>query len=349
MQGEQREDLALALAQPDRAAGADARGQALAAEQLEPQRRARRRGDRAAGDAPQQVAAVLERLGQRLAPAGERDRAAVLGQRDRPAHPSGRVRDQHAPVAADHRRPVAPEPRRALQVGLAHPVLVGGEPEAQRVLGHPGGCADEPERVRMRRAQRPADVDDAEQRARHGVVDRRRRAPPRVLLGQEVLGAEDLHGVVDRQRGADRVRARAVLGPAHALGELDPLDRVVLDALVALEPEDPALGVADDHHVLGVVGERAEAAAQDRHHVGDRRVGPGLDERVRVERAVRAQTLGVEAGELHPRPRLLDHGARLERAAAAFERGLPHPPQVPRMHPHVGAGIDGDEGVARLH
>ena len=181
----------------------------------------------------------------------------------------------------------------------------------------------------------------------HRVVDRRRRAPPAVLLGQEVLGREDLHGVIDLQRGPDRVRARAVLGPQHPLGEADPLDGVLLHALVPFEPQDPAGLVADDEHVLRVVGQRAQVAAQHRQDAGDRAVLARLRERVLVERALRLQALGVEPGALHPRPRLLDHRARAERAA--FERGLPHPPEAAGVRPNVRAGVDGDERVARDH
>jgi hypothetical protein len=57
---------------------------------------------------------------------------------------------------------------------------------------------------------------------------------------------------------------------------------------VALEPQDPAIGVADDHHVLGVLGQRAEAAAQHGQHAGERAALARLGERVGVERGPRA-------------------------------------------------------------
>ena len=46
------------------------------------------------------------------------------------------------------------------------------------------------------------------------------RARPALDRLVEVLGAEDLDGVVGGERGADRVRARAGLAPQHALGEV---------------------------------------------------------------------------------------------------------------------------------
>ena len=69
-----------------------------------------------------------------------------------------------------------------------------------------------------------------------------------------------------------------------------------------LEPQDPAGLVADDEHVLRVLGQRAQAAAQHRHDTGDRAVLACARERVFVECALRSQALGVEPGALHPRP-----------------------------------------------
>ena len=67
------------------------------------------------------------------------------------------------------------------------------------------------------------EIDDAEQLAGVGVVDRRGRARPALHGLVEVLGAEDLDGVVGGDRGADRVRAGPGLAPQHALGEVHHL------------------------------------------------------------------------------------------------------------------------------
>ena len=64
------------------------------------------------------------------------------------------------------------------------------------------------------------EVDDSDQRAGVGVVDRRGRADPRLHRLVEVLGTEHLDRVVDRDGGPDRVRAGAALAPQRALGEV---------------------------------------------------------------------------------------------------------------------------------
>ena len=166
MQRQQREDLGLANAQ---AAAAPACRCAHAA----PGARA---APAAATDAP-----TSARARSRPTAARRRPRAARPAPRARPAsttvpppggtvdravHPARRLRDQHAPVAIDHRAAVAAERRRALQVGRAQALLVGGAAQAQRVLRHPRGRAHQPEAVRVRGPQRPGDVDDAQQRAR---------------------------------------------------------------------------------------------------------------------------------------------------------------------------------------
>jgi hypothetical protein len=83
-----------------------------------------------------------------------------------------------------------------------------------------------------------------------------------VLLGQEVLGREDLDRVVDGERRADRVGPGADLRPQHPLLEGDAVGALA-HARVALQPQDPTRPVDDDHDVLGIHREAAEAVAQD--------------------------------------------------------------------------------------
>ena len=75
--------------------------------------------------------------------------------------------------------------------GPAPSVLAERALEPADALGRVGCCRG---RVRLSgaRASRPARVDRAEHLAAVWVVDRRRRAPRRVLLGEELLGREDL-------------------------------------------------------------------------------------------------------------------------------------------------------------
>jgi hypothetical protein len=193
---------------------------------------------------------------------------------------------------------------------------------AQRLLGHPGGRRDEREAHRVGRAHRPAEVDDAEHLAARRVVDRGRRAPPRVLLGEEVLGREDLHGVVDREGGADGVGPGAGLGPQHALLEGDAVGAMA-HARVALDPQDPPRPVDDDHDVLGVHGEATQAAAQDVDARAQRRGVAAVGQLVGGEGALRMQVVGVEAGADHAPPGLLDHGPHRRGRAIAAQHRLP--------------------------
>ena len=94
--------------------------------------------------------------------------------------------------------------QRELEAGLDGARGRGGDGEAVRVDG----------------AEVAREVDHADHRAGVRVVDRRRAARPALHRIAEVLGPEDLDRVVERDRGADRVRARAALAPQRALGEV---------------------------------------------------------------------------------------------------------------------------------
>ena len=94
------------------------------------------------------------------------------------------------------------------------------------------------------------EVDDADDLARLRVVDRRARALPGVHDAAEVLGGEDLDGMVDGDRRAKRVGSRALLTPVGAADEVHVLGR--LDhVLVALDPQQHTARVRDHEHVAG--------------------------------------------------------------------------------------------------
>jgi len=129
-------------------------------------------------------------------PSGSELRAR-LGIGDAGVQPAARHGHDELPGRAHQRRRL----RRAgdpLQVGLAQRLVAALEVVAQVGLGHPRRRGDERERVRVGGAQVPRQVDDAEDLAGRRVVDRSARALPRVDPAVEVLGAEDLDGVVDR-------------------------------------------------------------------------------------------------------------------------------------------------------
>ena len=103
-----------------------------------------------------------------------------------------------------------------------------------------------------------------------GVVDRRRRARPALHGLVEVLGAEDLDGVVDGDRGADRVRARAGLAPQRALGEVHRLGGAQAQARpLPSIAQQHAVGVGDHDEVArprrrSRTGTRGSAARRGR-------------------------------------------------------------------------------------
>ena len=266
-----------------------------------------------------------------LAPPQRDRRPAVELQR-------GRVR-AHQPQAepgraAERRRPPA-RPQLALRV-------VGRE----RVLGHHRRGRDQRQAVRVRGAGRAAQIHDAEQLARRRVVDRRGGAPPRVLAGEEVLGREDLDRVVDGQRGADGVRARARLRPQHALGEGDLVLRVAQHVVMTLEPEDAADLVAHDHHVLRVLGEVAEAVAQCGQGAHEQRAAARLVELVGGERLLRLERIGPQAGRLHARPGARDHRPHRRARRVVRHRRLPRVAQTMGVQAQIGRGVDRDELVS---
>ena len=178
-------------------------------------------------------AAARAALGARTTKASARpdrlgDRARARGQRSRP------------PPCGIASRPWRPSPREAVS-GAA-----GGGDERARARG-------DGDRLAVARAQaRVALLQLEPQRGLHGARRRRRHgeargwtvetspvrsitpisAPvsgswigaaehvQRCTSSLKCSGAEDLHGVVDGQRGADGVRARARLAPQRALGEV---------------------------------------------------------------------------------------------------------------------------------
>ena len=125
----------------------------------------------------------------------------------RPSQPRG-VAASTRPSAATSA--LAPPPARRQAVDVARDAAArrgGARSVASCASAARAAAATERERVRVRGAERAGQVDHAEQLAGRGVVHRRRRARPAVQQPVEVLGREDLHGMVERERGADRVGA----------------------------------------------------------------------------------------------------------------------------------------------
>ena len=191
------------------------------------------------------------------------------------------------------------------------------------------------------------EVDHAEQAAGVGVVHRRRSARPRLDDLVEVLGGEHLHGMVGRQRGADRVRAGAALAPQRPDGEVHRVRGGQPDRGRALEPQQRAIRIADHHQVRRVVGDPGEALADQRRD-GEERMhlpaGRGLvvvgDQR---RRALRAR---IDAGGERAAPGVGDrppHGLR----AATADKPFPGASNFPRAPRGRGRGINRQPGVTQ--
>jgi hypothetical protein len=216
----------------------------------------------------------------------------------------------------------------------------------QRLLGELGGRGDEREVVRVRGRDRTRDVDDDEQCAVLGVVDGRRRAGPVVLHAYQVLGGEDLHRVIQRDRRADRVGPGRALRPAHALYEGDGLGHQ-LHARVPLEPQHVPVGVGDHEHLLGVGGhDPAEHVAQQRYHGGERMARAQLGHVVGGELERRVVVLGVDARVQRPLPRRPDQLAQADRRCAVGQHGRVRPAQHARVALGIGRRVEGIQGSA---
>ena len=219
MEREHGQQLGLALAQHERPAG-------------EPERRARGAERADHQHVPRRAALARVRPPRRSSapsPTGSTTARVPSGSI---VWPSRASRSTHAPsqprgVAASTRPSAATQRARAAP-GRREPVDVAGDelgvaaPALARELQlrRARDGAHQRERVRVRGAERAREIDHAEDRAGHRIVDGRGRARPAVQQPVEVLGREDLHRVVERERRADRVRPDARLAAQRARHEV---------------------------------------------------------------------------------------------------------------------------------
>ena len=244
-------------------------------------------------------------------------------------HPAVVVDEQHRPLDRGEQRG-----RRLAQP--LEPLLVV---TPQLRLGQPDGGLDERDDRRVQRHRRSADVDDAEQLARARVVQRRGGAVPRVLVGLEVLGGEQLHRTRLRQRGADRVGADQVLGPLGALREAEPVGAVAHPG-GALPPQDDAVRVGDDHQELRGVRHRGDDLPELVDHQRDRGGATPREHLLGRQRVTRVAAVRGEPGPQHPGPRPGDQRPRLQHRAAARDHRV--------VHAHQLAGVAGRSVPGRI-
>ncbi|GAA4257908.1 hypothetical protein GCM10022255_076540 [Dactylosporangium darangshiense] len=127
--------------------------------------------------------------------------------------------------------------------------------------------------------------------------------------------------MVDGDRGTGRVGAGVGLVPVRAGDEVHALGPAH-DGRVPLDPQQPALRVADRHQVVAVLGEAAEQVAEQRQHVAQR-VRAAVVLQLIVVQADRDRGVGVEAAGGAAPPRVGDHLAHLPADAAAAEERVP--------------------------
>ena len=214
----------------------------------------------------------LERGGDRLGHRGhagrEHERAAAGRDRE-PAGdaPAGRDRADRAAGRRHQRGAVG---RDAVAVARVQARVALLQRELEAGLDGARGRGGDGEAVRVHGARVAREVDHADHRAGVRVVDRRGAAGPALDRVAEVLGAEDLDRVVERDRGADRVGARAALAPQRALGEVHVARRAQAHLRGALDRHQHAVGVRDDDQVARLVGDRRQALADQRRDAGER-------------------------------------------------------------------------------
>ncbi|MGB0189357.1 MAG: hypothetical protein ACPF9W_00110 [Nocardioides sp.] len=137
------------------------------------------------------------------------------------------------------------------------------------------------------------DVEDAEQLAGRGVVDRGGGARPGLHAGTEVLGAGDGGGAAGGQREPGGVGAGDPLVPVAALDEADRLC-LAQRAGGAAHPQQLAGGVADGHDGVAVAHGLPEHVVEQREDPGQ---GVGLAQAAQVGLLDRHRCLGGVGGD----------------------------------------------------
>ncbi len=158
----------------------------------------------------------------------------------------------------------------------------------------------------MRQPVPSGDVDGTEHPPRMRIVQGRRSARPLLDRPEEVLGGEHLDRPVDRECRAGRVRPGLRLGPAGALDEVHPL-RAPTGSRMPLDPQQPAVRVADRQQMFAVHGVGTHELADHRHDVSQWMRVPVRTEFARAE-LDRCRPVRTDPGAGRPSPRLRHHG-----------------------------------------
>jgi hypothetical protein len=258
---------------------------------------------------------------------------------------------EHAAAAGHERRARRLRPDEPA-VARAEPVVALAQPAGEQLLDRARRRDDDRQGVRVHGGHVAREIDDPEQPAGVGVGDGRRRARPALDGLGEVLGGEDLDGVLGGERGADRVRPGAGLAPQGALDEVHVVGGAIAQPSVAADAEQHPVGVADHGQVVGLHG-------RERHALLDERACDG--EGVVLPQAARAVELderggGLTAGGIHARvagsePGVGDRVADLRRPGvlvvqwAAVDEAFPRVAQLACPFRRDRRGVDRYPGV----
>jgi hypothetical protein len=137
-----------------------------------------------------------------------------------------------------------------MPIARAQPAIALLQKVAEMTFDGSGGGHDDRQGLRVNVLLETGQVNDSDQLTGFRVVDGSRRAGPGLNWLNEVLGGEDLHGVIGCQGSPDGVGPSAALAPQRALGEVHRISRQRADSGVALECEQRPSRVAHDDQVV---------------------------------------------------------------------------------------------------
>ncbi len=159
------------------------------------------------------------------------------------------------------------------------------------------------EQLRLRRDDLIAagDVDDAEDAAGLGVVDRHGGARPRLHETIEVLGAADLHGAIECQRRARSGGADGRLRPVRAFDE-PHVPGECADAMVALHPQQAPCGIAYRDHDSRISRVARKQKRSDHVHHARERVRAAILLELLDGEVERGERLGADEVGQRPAP-----------------------------------------------
>ncbi|GDY40362.1 hypothetical protein SANT12839_012440 [Streptomyces antimycoticus] len=270
---------------------------------------------------PQQMAAG-QRLHRARAERRQPDRPVVRRLRQQqPALARGHPGDPGDPAVVIDHDGLAADPRQERGGDGAQALQIPAVGEEQFALGPPGGRGDQGEHRRMGGPGGAADVDDAQQPSVPRVVDGGGGTAPGVEGAHEMLRRMHPHGGLHGQRGADSAGPGDVLGPVRTLHERDAVG-LPADAPMAVEPQDAALRIGDDHDVACRLRRLQQPVVQGGQHLGQPGLPPPQLQLVQTQRPRGAAAVRVEAQAQHPVPGGADDGAGGQRKPSPAQRRL---------------------------